>query len=312
MADQMIFKRFEIKYMIDEAVFEKLMEVMDGYMIADEHGRSTVCSLYYDTPKHLLIRRSLEHPVYKEKLRLRSYGVAKPSDTVFVELKKKFCSVVYKRRIAMTHDKALSYLAGNGQIAESQIAESQITDSQIASEINYALKIYENLAPAVLLSYEREAFYARNNHEFRVTFDRNILWRDYDLSLDKGIFGTPILEDQKVLMEVKTDGAIPGWMVDFLTANKLYKTSFSKYGTAYRAICDRVNNRSTKPAYGCDESAAVAGSDVYGDEPIAVAGSEVYSDGRIAVAGSEVYSDEPIAVADSEVYSDGRVDIAGN
>lgn len=281
MADQMIFKRFEIKYMIDEAVFEKLMEVMDGYMIADEHGRSTVCSLYYDTPKHLLIRRSLEHPVYKEKLRLRSYGVAKPSDTVFVELKKKFCSVVYKRRIAMTHDKAISYLAGNGQIA----------DSQIANEINYALKIYENLAPAVLLSYEREAFYARNNHEFRVTFDRNILWRDYDLSLDKGIFGTPILEDQKVLMEVKTDGAIPGWMVDFLTANKLYKTSFSKYGTAYRAICNRVNNRSAKPAYGCDElygdeSAAVAGSDVYDDEPIAVAGSEVYGDGRIAVAGN--------------------------
>lgn len=268
MADQMIFKRFEIKYMIDEAVFEELMEVMDGYMIADEHGRSTVCSLYYDTPKHLLIRRSLEHPVYKEKLRLRSYGVAKPSDTVFVELKKKFCSVVYKRRIAMTHDKALSYLAGKEQIA----------DSQIANEINYALKIYENLAPAVLLSYEREAFYARNNHEFRVTFDRNILWRDYDLSLDKGIFGTPILEDQNVLMEVKTDGAIPGWMVDFLTANKLYKTSFSKYGTAYRTICDRVNNRSDKPAYGCDElygdeSAAVAGSEVYGDEPIAVAGN---------------------------------------
>ena len=285
MADQMIFKRFEIKYMIDEAVFEKLMEVMDGYMIADEHGRSTVCSLYYDTPKHLLIRRSLEHPVYKEKLRLRSYGVAKPSDTVFVELKKKFCSVVYKRRIAMTHDKALSYLAGNGQIvgsqvadskiagskiagsqvAESQIAGSQITDSQIASEINYALKIYENLAPAVLLSYEREAFYARNNHEFRVTFDRNILWRDYDLSLDKGIYGTPILADQKVLMEVKTDGAIPGWMVDFLTANKLYKTSFSKYGTAYRAIYDRANNKSTKPVHDCDW--------LYGDEIVAVVGN---------------------------------------
>lgn len=285
MADQMIFKRFEIKYMIDETVFEKLMEVMDGYMIADEHGRSTVCSLYYDTPKHLLIRRSLEHPIYKEKLRIRSYGVAEPSDTVFVELKKKFCSVVYKRRIAMTYDKALSYLAGNGQIAGSQVADSKIAgskiagsqvadsqvadsqgaDSQIANEINYALKIYENLAPAVLLSYEREAFYARNNHEFRVTFDRNILWRDYDLSLDKGIYGTPILEDQKVLMEVKTDGAIPGWMVDFLTQNKLYKTSFSKYGTAYRAIYDRANQKSTKPAYGCDW--------LYGDEPVAVVGN---------------------------------------
>ena len=265
MADQMIFKRFEIKYMIDEAVFEKLMQVMDGYMIADEHGRSTVCSLYYDTPKHLLIRRSLEHPIYKEKLRLRSYGVAESSDTVFVELKKKFCSVVYKRRIAMTYDKALSYLAGNGQIAGSQVADSQVADSQIANEINYALKIYENLAPAVLLSYEREAFYARNNHEFRVTFDRNILWRDYDLSLDKGIYGTPILADQKVLMEVKTDGAIPGWMADFLTANKLYKTSFSKYGTAYRAIYDRANNKSTKPVHDCDW--------LYGDEIVAVVGN---------------------------------------
>lgn len=275
MADQMIFKRFEIKYMIDEAVFEKLMEVMDGYMIADEHGRSTVCSLYYDTPKHLLIRRSLEHPIYKEKLRLRSYGVAKPSDTVFVELKKKFCSVVYKRRIAMTHEKALLYLAGKGQIAgskiagsqvaDSQVAGSQVADSQIANEINYALKIYENLAPAVLLSYEREAFCARNNHEFRVTFDRNILWRDYDLSLDKGIYGTPILADQKVLMEVKTDGAIPRWMADFLTANKLYKTSFSKYGTAYRAIYDRANNKSTKPVHDCDW--------LYGDEIAAVVGN---------------------------------------
>ena len=275
MADQMIFKRFEIKYMIDEAVFEKLMEVMDGYMIADEHGRSTVCSLYYDTPKHLLIRRSLEHSIYKEKLRLRSYGVAESSDTVFVELKKKFCSVVYKRRIAMTHEKALLYLAGNGQIAGSQIADSkiagskiagsQVAESQIANEINYALKIYENLAPAVLLSYEREAFYARNNHEFRVTFDRNILWRDYDLSLDKGIYGTPILADQKVLMEVKTDGAIPGWMVDFLTANKLYKTSFSKYGTAYRAIYDRANQKSTKPVHDCDW--------LYGDEIAAVVGN---------------------------------------
>ena len=275
MADQMIFKRFEIKYMIDEAVFEKLMEVMDGYMIADEHGRSTVCSLYYDTPKHLLIRRSLEHPIYKEKLRLRSYGVAEPSDTVFVELKKKFCSVVYKRRIAMKYDKALSYLAGNGQVADSKVADSQVADSkvadsqvadsQIANEINYALKIYENLAPAVLLSYEREAFYARNNHEFRVTFDRNILWRDYDLSLDKGIYGTPILADPKVLMEVKTDGAIPGWMVDFLTQNKLYKTSFSKYGTAYRAIYDRANQKSTKPVHDCDW--------LYGDEIAAVVGN---------------------------------------
>ena len=263
--NQEVFRRIEKKYIVDEPTYEKLIKKLEGHFVKDRYYRSTICNIYYDTPSHQLVRNSIEKPVYKEKLRVRSYGVPDDEDTVFVELKKKFCSVVYKRRIAMTYDKALSYLAGNGQIAESQITDSQIADSQIASEINYALKMYENLAPAVLLSYEREAFYARNNHEFRVTFDRNILWRDYDLSLDKGIYGTPILENQKVLMEVKTDGAIPGWMVDFLTANKLYKTSFSKYGTAYRAIYDRANQKSTKPAYGCDW--------LYGDEPVAVAGN---------------------------------------
>ena len=99
MSEQMIFKRSEIKYMIDEDIFRKLIEVMKKYMIADAYGRSTVCSLYFDTPDYLLIRRSLDHPMYKEKLRLRSYGVANESTKVFVEIKKKYDSIVYKRRI---------------------------------------------------------------------------------------------------------------------------------------------------------------------------------------------------------------------
>lgn len=215
--------------MIDETTFDKLIKIMSEHMIADVHGRSTVCSLYFDTPDYLLIRRSMDHPIYKEKIRLRSYGVADADTQVFVELKKKFNSVVYKRRISMTEKQSQEYLTEH----------KKIMDTQISREIDYCMRMYKGLAPSVMLSYEREAFYAKDDHEFRVTFDRNILWRDYDLSLCKGIYGAPILRQGQVLMEVKTAGAIPRWMVDFLTENRIYKTSFSKYGTAYSTICEQ-------------------------------------------------------------------------
>ena len=249
MSEQMIFKRCEIKYMIDEKTFDKLMQVMSEHMIADVHGRSTVCSLYFDTPDYLLIRRSMDHPIYKEKLRLRSYGVADEDTQVFVELKKKFNSVVYKRRISMTEKQSQEYL----------LEHKKIMDTQISREIDYCMRMYKGIAPAVLLSYEREAFYAKDDHEFRVTFDRNILWRDYDLSLCKGIYGTPILKQGQVLMEVKTAGAIPRWMVDFLTENQIYKTSFSKYGTAYRTICEQHRQKNVQEDFDCENVAAAIG-----------------------------------------------------
>ena len=217
MADQMIFKRCEIKYMLDITQAELLKNQMKQYMTADEHGVSTICSLYFDTPDYLLIQRSMEHPVYKKKLRLRSYGTADKDTTVFVELKKKYESVVYKRRIAMTEDEAERYL----------LFHEKVKDTQITREIDYCLKNYKKLAPAVMLSYEREAFYAKDDH-------------------CKGIYGEAILDKNKVLMEVKTAGAIPLWMVRFLTENQIYKTSFSKYATSYRTIYER-EQRSCPP-----------------------------------------------------------------
>lgn len=223
MSDQMIFKRYEIKYMLTREQKQELCRLMEHEMIADEHGRSTIQSLYYDTPDYLLIRRSLDKPFYKEKLRLRSYGVATEDSNVFIELKKKYDSVVYKRRISMTEHNACEYLQ------DRKPAE----DSQIAREIDYCIRYYGNLAPRVLLTYEREAFYHKNDRNLRITFDENILWRDYDVDLKAGIYGNPILDDDQVLMEVKTAGSMPLWLVRFLTAKRIYKTSFSKYGTAY-------------------------------------------------------------------------------
>lgn len=226
MKNQTIFRRYEMKYMLDIRQLPLLKNEMKKYMIADAFGKSTICSLYFDTPQYLLIRRSMDHPMYKEKLRLRSYGVADENSTVFVELKKKYDSVVYKRRVAMTEKEALEYLLNH----------RKVMDTQITREIDYCMDVYKGIAPAMLLSYEREAYYARDDREFRVTFDQNILWRNYDLSLHEGIYGNPILKDNQVLMEVKTAGAIPMWMVRFLRDNEIYKTSFSKYGTAYRKL----------------------------------------------------------------------------
>ncbi len=224
MADQMIFKRHEIKYMITLDQLALIKEKFEKHMIADEHGESTICSLYFDTPSFQLIRRSIEHPVYKEKLRLRSYGVANANTKVFVELKKKYKKVVYKRRVTLREQDAMRYLI-KGEIDK---------HTQITNEIDYFMQYYKELAPAMLLMYKREAYYDKDDREFRVTFDREVLWRDYDLTLDKGIYGEPILAPDMVLMEVKTKDAIPLWMTKLLSDNHIFKKSFSKYGTAYQ------------------------------------------------------------------------------
>lgn len=236
MAEQMIFKRYEMKYMLSKAQFEKLKIEMDKHMIPDEHGKSTNCSLYFDTPSFLLIRRSMEGPLYKEKLRIRSYGVANKESTVFIELKKKYEGVTYKRRIAMKQEAAKRYL----------LHGKKFEDGQIVREIDYCFKHYEKLAPAMLLTYDRQAFYDKNDHEFRMTFDENILWRDYDLSLEKGIYGKPLLKEDQVLLEIKVAAAIPRWLVEFMTANKIYRTSFSKYANAYREMYKNNKKQKTK------------------------------------------------------------------
>lgn len=229
MAEQMIFKRYEIKYMLNRKQFAQLKKVMEKYMVADVHGKSTNCSLYFDTPTFLMIRRSMDHPMYKEKLRVRSYGVAKADSDVFIELKKKYDSVTYKRRIAMPEKEMRRYL----------LEHKQVMDTQISREIDYVMKSYDRLAPAVLLTYDRQAFYSKTDKEFRMTFDENILWRDYDLSLSKGIYGQPILKPDQILMEIKVGGAMPMWLVKFLNDNKIYRTSFSKYANAYKAMMEQ-------------------------------------------------------------------------
>ena len=221
---QDIFKRYEIKYLISARQKKKILAAMEPYMEADSYGRSTICNIYYDTPDSILIRRSLEKPVYKEKLRVRSYGIASEDSPVFVELKKKYKGVVYKRRISVSEEEAMTYLNHGAPLPR---------QNQITEEIDYFVSFYQNLAPAMLLTYDREAFYGKEDNNLRITFDENILWRDENISFCSEIYGSPILEKDYTLMEVKVAAAMPLWLTGILSELGIFKTTFSKYGNAY-------------------------------------------------------------------------------
>lgn len=226
MAFQTVFKRYELKYMITLEQKEKILAAIKPYMQIDKYGKTKIRNIYYDTDTYLLIRRSIEKPVYKEKLRIRSYAKADPDSTVFVELKKKYKHVVYKRRISLPEKEAVEWL-NNGTLNKK---------TQISDEIDYFIDYYKSLHPTLFLSYEREAFYTKEPSDFRVTFDQNVICRQEDISLESDVYGTPILPEGKVLMEIKCSGGIPLWMTKILSQEHIYKTSFSKYGTAYKTI----------------------------------------------------------------------------
>ena len=233
MAYQAIFRRYELKYMITPEQKTAILAAMSPHMVPDQYGRTTIRNIYFDTPDYRLIRRSLEKPVYKEKLRLRSYRRADANSRVFAELKKKYDHVVYKRRLSLPESQAKDWLAGKIPCP---------APCQISREIDYFLQFYKGLHPTVFLSYEREAYYGRTDQDFRVTFDDRVLCRQHSLSLEADIGGTPILPEGKILMEIKCSGGIPLWMTEVLTRQRIFRTSFSKYGTAYQNLIRKGDN----------------------------------------------------------------------
>ena len=247
MGYQAVFKRYELKYMVTAAQKEKILRAMEPHMIMDKYGRSTVRNIYFDTDDFVLARHSIAKPDFKEKLRVRSYSKADEESTVFVELKRKSDHVVYKRRVGLPEADAMDWLLARGTdpVARSSQKRSgrqaaASASPQVTAEIEYFRSTYKGLKPVLYLSYDREAYRMRpgagmdeGGSEFRVTFDSNILCRENGLSLRSEAYGTPILKDGMFLMELKCPGSIPMWLTEVLSEEHIYKTSFSKYGTAY-------------------------------------------------------------------------------
>lgn len=218
MAFQTVFKRYEMKFKLNGEQRKAIEGAISEHMEPDAFPRSSIYNIYFDTENYLLARRSLEKPMYKEKLRLRSYGMPYGDSQVFVEIKKKFDSVVYKRRVSMGYDEAMEWLCG----------DVRRDNTQIESEIQFFKDDYRPV-PKVELCYERQSFKGENG--FRLTLDTEVRARNF-----RGTGWTPLLDDGITLMELKTPYAIPLWMVDVLSENGIRKSSFSKYGKAYEMM----------------------------------------------------------------------------
>jgi len=218
------FERYEQKYLLSEDQRKNIMLRLGEHMRPDEYGSYPISNLYYDTDSFEIIRSSIEKPAYKEKLRMRCYGQATETSTVFLELKKKYDGVVYKRRTSLPYNQAIAF-------AQSGICPDE--DDQIQREIARTLA-QNSLSPRVYIYYEREAYAGKEDPGLRITFDSNIKFRQHNLTLAAPPDGTEILSDGQALMEVKAPSAFPLWLCQILSESRVYPTSFSKYGTCYK------------------------------------------------------------------------------
>ena len=227
------FRRVEVKYLLTRRQYLAIRRGMAAHVRPDVYSHYTICSIYCDTEDFSIVRASLDKPVYKEKLRLRSYGVPGSRDRAFVELKKKYDGVVYKRRVTVSAAEAAGCV-DTGKLAR---------DDQISREINWFLHVWQP-QPAVYIGYDREAWAGIEDEELRITFDTNLRGRNWDLDLRAGDFGELILPRDTILMELKFPGGAPMWLARLLSENGVYPVSFSKYGTYYKALTGRA------PVYG--------------------------------------------------------------
>lgn len=220
------YKRREMKFLLDEEQYKTVLAVVREFMTEEVFGLHTVMNIYLDDINDDLIRNSLGKPVYKEKLRLRVYGKKAGDDSeAFLEIKKKFRGITYKRRYEGRYKELFDYISG-GVLPEKR--------GQVFEEIDYMIHRL-GLIPRVVICCDREAFYGNDDREFRVTFDGNIRYRRDRLDLRGGDFGERLDRAPYSVMEIKSAGAVPMWLVRVLSQNRLYHGSFSKYGTIYQS-----------------------------------------------------------------------------
>lgn len=217
--------RTEQKYYLTYCEYQELMNQIDNHLEKDKYYKERICSLYFDTDNYDLVINSLNKPLYKEKIRLRSYNTPASNDLVFLEIKKKYDGTVYKRRITLPYKEALNYI-NKGIVPDNQ--------KQIFKEIDYCFKKYK-LKPKVNISYDRYSYLDKDDKTFRITFDHNIKSSTTDLKLNDQLIGDSLIKDGYI-MEIKSIKAIPFWLLKTLCELKIYPASFSKYGEVYKKL----------------------------------------------------------------------------
>lgn len=229
-----VFNRQETKFLIDSDIYNEIQENLLAHMEADEYNKAhefyTISNIYYDTKDNTLIRNSISKPKYKEKLRLRGYGVPSQDSKVYLEIKKKYCGQVNKRRITLGLKEAYDFVS-KGVKPEAE----DYMKKQISNEIEYILELYD-LEPKVYVAYDRKAMFCTEDHDLRITFDTNIRTRRRDLKLESGNYGEQLLDKGQWIMEIKTGKSMPVWLTSLLSEKKIYKNSFSKYGKEYEKL----------------------------------------------------------------------------
>lgn len=222
-----VMKRYEMKFILTKDQLVTFKNALNGHMVVDKYGKTSIASIYYDTPNYQLIRTSIEKPKFKEKIRLRSYGLAKANDTVYLELKRKAEGVVYKRRAKTDESNANHFL-------KHELDELDGCN-QIAKELLYFRNYYKVLEPKIMIIYDRTS-YEELDGDIRLTIDESPRYRTYDLNLHTSMDGNLLLEPGSAILEIKVQQNMPLWLTSILSNNKIYKTSFSKVGTAYKLI----------------------------------------------------------------------------
>jgi len=216
-----IIDRFEQKYLIDKDDYNLLINIINDYLVKDKYFKETIYNIYFDSDDYTLINRSLEKPIYKEKLRMRSYDKTSDSTNIFLEIKKKYIRNSNKRRVVISYKDYLDYI-NYGIIPK--------CDKQIMNEIDYCFKRYK-LKPKIKILYDRLAYNLKDDETFRITFDTNIRYSKDNMDFNND--NNTMFMNDKYIMEIKTFSGIPLWLNKILNSLGIYPTSYSKVGKIY-------------------------------------------------------------------------------
>ena len=223
-----IIDRMEQKYFVSFDKYNKLMKLINNKLVKDKYFSERIYNIYFDNDEYEFMTKSLDKPLYKEKVRLRSYETKDKNSNVFLEIKKKFQGHGNKRRVVINYNEAKDYI-------DNKIIPN--TNKQIMGELDYTFK-KNNLKPKISLTYDRLSYAFKEDESYRVTFDTNIRYSNKKVDL-VDLDDEYCLFNDGYIMEVKTLKGYPSWFIKALNELKLYPVSYSKVGEAYKELKER-------------------------------------------------------------------------